>query len=279
MIKLITTVLSLGSSPKRRFVAWLIGMVAMLSLVFLRTATDAEFALASMAIIPVVAIAWVGGRRDGYIFSMLVSIMWAGADLIAKLHFSAEWIPYANGFTRFATYAFVSYLIASVKTLLVREKRLSTHDDLTKLLNRRAFFEIGQTELARLRRYSHPVAIVFLDLDNFKQLNDSCGHKDGDRALKSVAVALRHSLRGTDHVARLGGDEFAVLLPEISYEEAEETGCKIAQTIDSAMKKIHLFRSVLAFTGLRLPRVISPACWPWRTPLCMKSNVTASMVC
>ena len=52
-----------------------------------------------------------------------------------------------------------------------------------------------------------------------------------------MAVALRHSLRSTDHVARLGGDEFAVLLPEINYEEAEETGCKIAKTIDSAMKK------------------------------------------
>ena len=170
MIKFFTTILSLETSPRRRFVAWLAGVLTILLLGFLRTTTDAEFAFASMAIVPVVAIAWVGGRKDGYFFSLLACIMWASADLIAMRQFSAEWIPFANGLTRFGVYSFVSYLIASVKTLLVREKRLSTRDDLTKLLNRRAFFEIGQAELERLRRYAHPVAVVFLDLDNFKQL-------------------------------------------------------------------------------------------------------------
>ena len=75
------------------------------------------------------------------------------------------------------------------------------------------------------------VAVAFLDLDDFKQLNDTRGHKEGDRALRATAVALKKRLRNTDIVARLGGDEFAVFLPEISFEAAHEAGRKMAAII------------------------------------------------
>lgn len=204
---------------------------------WLYTFTGHEYAFASATMVPLVAMAWVGGRNDGYLFSLLAAIMWAGADFMAELPSSATWLPVANSLIRLIIYVFVSYLIAHVKQLLVREKDLATHDELTKLLNRRAFFELGHAAVDRSKRYGHSMAVAFLDLDDFKQLNDTRGHKVGDHALKVAATALRKKLRSTDIIARIGGDEFAVLIPETSFEAAVEAGQKIANAVNTAMKK------------------------------------------
>ena len=236
MIKWIISTPSLGSSRRLKIGAWLIGVAIVVLLGFLRTATDAEFTFASAAIVPLIAISWLGGRNDGYVFSLLAAIMWAITDFLVEHPYSATWIPFANGLTRLLIYVFISYLIVHVKVLLVREKELSTHDELTTLLNRRAFFELGNAEVDRSKRYGHSMAVAFLDLDDFKQLNDTRGHKVGDLALKATAVVLRNTLRSTDFVARIGGDEFAVLLPETDFEAAQEAGEKVANAVNAAMK-------------------------------------------
>ncbi len=92
-------------------------------------------------------------------------------------------------------------------------RHLADHDPLTGLRNRRLFEHDLQMQVARSRRYGECAAVMVVDLDAFKQINDSHGHKVGDDALKAVATALTRRLRETDLVARLGGDEFAVLLP------------------------------------------------------------------
>jgi diguanylate cyclase (GGDEF)-like protein/PAS domain S-box-containing protein len=92
-------------------------------------------------------------------------------------------------------------------------RHLADHDPLTGLRNRRLFEHDLQLQVARSRRYGECAAVMIVDLDAFKQINDSHGHKVGDDALKAVATALTRRLRETDLVARLGGDEFAVLLP------------------------------------------------------------------
>jgi diguanylate cyclase (GGDEF)-like protein len=217
--------------------AWFVGTLTIAALGFLRTATDAEYIFASAAIIPVAAVAWIGGRRDGIILSLLAAIMWTSADILSQRLFSAAWVPFVNGLIHFVTNAFIAHLTARVKALLERQKEIASHDVLTGLLNRRAFFETGEAEADRSQRYGHPLAVVFLDLDDFKRLNDSQGHEAGDRALKAVANGLSGSLRTTDRLARLGGDEFAVLLPEISYDAATDAGNKIAAAVDAALKE------------------------------------------
>jgi diguanylate cyclase (GGDEF)-like protein/PAS domain S-box-containing protein len=92
-------------------------------------------------------------------------------------------------------------------------RHLADHDPLTGLRNRRLFEHDLQLQVARSRRYSEQAAVMVVDLDAFKAINDLHGHKVGDDALKAVATALTRRLRETDLVARLGGDEFAVLLP------------------------------------------------------------------
>lgn len=92
-------------------------------------------------------------------------------------------------------------------------QRLAGTDPLTHAVNRRGFLEALERELARSERSGTEVAVLLIDLDGFKKLNDELGHLEGDRALVQVSRALEEAVRGADLVARLGGDEFAVLLP------------------------------------------------------------------
>jgi diguanylate cyclase (GGDEF)-like protein/PAS domain S-box-containing protein len=102
-----------------------------------------------------------------------------------------------------------------------RLKELADHDSLTGLLNRRRFDEELQLTLLRLRRHGGQAALLLLDLDRFKLVNDTYGHKCGDEVLVASANALRSRLRATDIVARLGGDEFAAIVLEVDSESAQ----------------------------------------------------------
>ena len=98
--------------------------------------------------------------------------------------------------------------------LFAEVQRLATTDPLTGLLNRRAFTAAGTTELQRAGRHGRPVALVMMDLDHFKHVNDTHGHPTGDLVLATAAACCRRTLRATDVLARLGGEEFCFLLPE-----------------------------------------------------------------
>src|SRR5262249_23904668 len=108
-----------------------------------------------------------------------------------------------------------------LRTSLARERYLSRYDELTGLANRASLFEIGQRDIARCRRAGRPLTAVFIDIDDFKHVNDYFGHGDGDKVLQTIATAIRETTRESDIVARIGGDEFVVILPEMSYELAE----------------------------------------------------------
>ena len=110
-------------------------------------------------------------------------------------------------------------------------RRQASHDALTGLKNRRRFGEDLRTELARSRRDKSVGAVLMLDLDNFKQINDTLGHAAGDRVIADVAGVLSARLRATDVVARLGGDEFAAVLPHCELDEAEEVAEAIVTSI------------------------------------------------
>jgi len=100
------------------------------------------------------------------------------------------------------------------------ERNLSRVDFLTGIANRRAFYEAVEREANRCKRYKRPFTLVYLDIDNFKTVNDDRGHEEGDRLLRTVAAKLGKVTRQTDTVARLGGDEFAMLLCESDVEAA-----------------------------------------------------------
>ena len=95
-----------------------------------------------------------------------------------------------------------------------RVHHLSLSDTLTSAWNRRAFYQAFAIELSRVARNPIPFCLVYIDLDDFKAVNDRFGHEAGDEVLKAVAKACTHALRLQDTVARFGGDEFAILMPD-----------------------------------------------------------------
>jgi len=104
---------------------------------------------------------------------------------------------------------------------------LADHDSLTGLYNRRRFNSILKRTLSIANRYKQNVGLLFLDLDNFKQINDTLGHQTGDLLIKSVSDCLKLILRESDYIARLGGDEFAIILPNITVDDVIDVANKI----------------------------------------------------
>jgi len=124
----------------------------------------------------------------------------------------------------------------------------ATHDGMTKLLNREYFFQRVKEKVDEAERYNEKFAIMFIDLDGFKDVNDNFGHHYGDELLKTTAKKIKQVVRKSDLVARLGGDEFAIILYGINNEQidafAKRLLTQIEQRISSVKKDIHLTASV-----------------------------------
>jgi len=130
-----------------------------------------------------------------------------------------------------------SYYVVQVEDISERKRaerdlrRLADQDALTGLLNRRGFLAGLRRELRRMQRAEERGAMLSLDLDNFKEINDSAGHAAGDLVLRGVAEVLRRRLRTTDVVGRLGGDEFAALLLDVGELQAREIAFELTQSL------------------------------------------------
>lgn len=114
---------------------------------------------------------------------------------------------------------------------LAEAERLADHDVLTPLLNRRAFMRELQRAIALTRRHGTPASVIYFDLDDFKGVNDRCGHACGDAVLIAVAERLLAHVRETDAVGRIGGDEFAVLMQHADQTGAQAKAAALAKAV------------------------------------------------
>lgn len=111
-------------------------------------------------------------------------------------------------------------------------EHLSNIDGLTELYNHRYFHQILLSEIEREKRYRRPLSLMIIDVDNFKDCNDSYGHLVGDVVLKQIGALIKKSTRGCDFVARYGGEEFSVILPETSKQEAAVVAERIRTSVE-----------------------------------------------
>jgi diguanylate cyclase (GGDEF)-like protein len=180
----------------------------------------AEISLSLFYLAPILLTTWFVSRNVGIIFSILSAI--TGLIAYSNSQYSlSSWLPYWNTIMRLGIFIIIAYLMTFLKLSYQREKELSRTDYLTGILNRRSFFELLEREVHRFYRYQRPLTLVYLDVDNFKAVNDQFGHQMGDRLLCAISDIINRQIRTTDIVARLGGDEFAILFPETDYSAAQ----------------------------------------------------------
>ena len=118
--------------------------------------------------------------------------------------------------------------------MLGKLQNLAITDGLTKLYNSRHFYNQLDVEVGRSRRYNHPLALLLLDIDHFKDFNDNYGHLEGDKILVAIGLNIEDCLRAMDSAYRYGGEEFTVILPETNGEEARTVAERIRRKIESA---------------------------------------------
>jgi len=201
---------------------------------FIDYLTGYEFAFSVFYVLPIFMVTWFTNQRFGLVASVASAIAWLVADVATGQTYSSPFIPLWNSFIRFAFFIIITILLSSLKSSL----ELAHTDHLTSAINSRYFYEIVQMEINRFQRNQHPFTVAYIDIDNFKAVNDQFGHIIGDQVLITLVNSVSKVIRKSDFIARLGGDEFAVLFPETDQEAARIISSKIHNSfLEAAQQK------------------------------------------
>lgn len=184
-------------------------------------------------LVPVFAVAWLVGRDAGVLLSLVSAVAYFFSEEFGRGFQSRPLIPVFNFGARLGAFLFVTYFVSALRRSLEQERAAARTDALTGALNRRSFFEAAEMEIRRARRHRHPFTLAYLDIDDFKELNDRFGHTAGDAALRALTDTLLRGVREIDSVARLGGDEFVLLMPETDDDAAQAVVTRVRESLTS----------------------------------------------
>jgi len=190
---------------------------------FIDYLTGNNFSFSVFYVLPIFLVTWFTNQQLGFLVSFASAIAWLIADIAASESHAFPLILFWNSFIRLAFFTIIAFLLSSLNNSL----RLAHTDHLTAAINSRYFYELVQMEMNRARRNHHPFTITYIDLDNFKAVNDHFGHVVGNQVLIAFVDSVSRVVRKTDFIARLGGDEFAILFPETNQEAAQTIFSKI----------------------------------------------------
>lgn len=204
---------------------------------YIHTLSGLAYEIHVFFILPVLIVSWFNGKWFGYGLAVLAAVGWLIADL-SLAGDQANVLPLIfNTHMRLAIFVSGAWLIGDMHHVLLRESRLAREDALTQLPNRCEFHERGQQAFAQAQRQGAPFTAVFIDLDRFKEVNDTLGHGIGDALLTTVARIIREQVRASDIPGRLGGDEFALLLPNMNAQAASSYVESLRKRLLAAMKE------------------------------------------
>ena len=198
--------------------------------------TGYEMRVFPLYFVPVGLGAWWVGRDAGLSLSVAGIVAWELSNRLAGMRYSSLFFDVWNVTVQFAALVAFALLLTALRARMIREQMFSRTDGMTGLANSLAFYERAGLEIERARRYGRSVALAYIDLDNFKQINDRLGHQEGDQVLIAAASAMRRSCRQSDLAARMGGDEFVLLLPEIDREALSVLMTRLQKNLLDAMK-------------------------------------------
>lgn len=191
--------------------------------------------------------AWLKEKKISYRFVSAVYLLFS-LSMVARAIFTYSFSNGGRGWIQPLSYlVFIIFAIAwtfiymilnnerlqqELKTTRTEFERLATTDFLTGINNNRRFFEIGEIEIQRARRFHHPLTLIMFDIDYFKKINDTYGHAAGDKVLITVVDFCKYNLRELDSLGRLGGEEFGILLPHTDIDVGKMVAGRLRRTFD-----------------------------------------------
>ncbi len=252
-----------------RILVWFICLALIVALGTLRIATQAQFAFASLMLFPVIVGCWLSGRSGGWLLAVIASLLWGYADYSKGTTADDTIISFLNALVHLINYGIVVELVGRVMVLLQRESSTARTDRLTGLLNRRGFMEMAAQQVSAAERIASSVVIAFIDLDRFKQLNDTKGHEAGDAALREIGATLQKTKRASDICGRIGGDVvYSRLTPHPPNRKSGPIDCtstslkRLISTSQSGSVLVWHFSNAWTGTWKR--------CCVWQTRRCMR---------
>jgi diguanylate cyclase (GGDEF)-like protein len=213
-----------------------LGLVVVTGIALLDYMTGPQVLLSVFYLLPVMAVAWTTRSTiDGLIVACASAFVGPIEALLAGFAHISLPVAMWNGAMRLGLFCIVLYLLERMRLLVDQLQERAMVDELTGLANLRALREAIGREIERARRFNHPLALAYLDVDDFKRVNDHSGHVTGDRVLISLASVARATARSVDTVARVGGDEFVVLMPETGAAAALPLADRIREAFSRAV--------------------------------------------
>lgn len=213
-----------GQSP----IFWTItGLLLVGFLGWVDFATGYEISFSLFYLLPIAMVTWYTNRRSGLVISAMSALTWLLAESAAGRDYSNPIFIIWNALIRFGFFVIVNTLISEVRRAQDSLRDSARTDFVSGAVNARHFQDLVQLEIDRVHRYRQPFTIAYIDLDDFKGINNELGHRRGDEIIRWVAAELKTVLRSTDIVARLGGDEYALLLPAAGQDEGRAAASKV----------------------------------------------------
>jgi len=218
----------------------------------LNVRTGADLRLGILYVVPVLLAASYDGLGWGIAFALATALLRFGVGIDQLPLDTSLQVRLLNEAGYLTVVGVAIAGLSQLRRTQAQLELLATHDPLTTVLNARAFASQVAQELGRNRRYGRPLALIYLDLDDFKRVNDAHGHATGDAVLRLVADAMRGAVRQADFVGRLGGDEFGVLMPETDGSVAHSVANRLAggiRTVFRGTPSVTASIGVVAVTG------------------------------
>lgn len=196
-----------------------------------------ELSFSYIYTLPIMLAVWYGGYAPGVIVTLVSIAVWLLIELTTGRDYSHPLVLVWNTAILLVFFLIIVRLLSSMKDKVSTLANLATVDSLTGLFNRRYFLEQMERERTRIQRYPEVFTVAYIDLDNFKYVNDSLGHVIGDDLLQVAGKTIQHNLRATDICARLGGDEFVVFFPALAGKPALHVMQELQQQLLQAMQR------------------------------------------
>lgn len=233
---------------------FILSILLLLVVAVLDHKTGPRLSFSLFYLVPIAVASWGSKSNYGILMALLSMMIWLYIEVLTHPEEGNFFVHAWNGITRLGFFLLPAFFLKSLQ----RERLHSRTDFLTGASNHRHFHEGLQMEIDRSARYSLHFTVAFIDVDNFKVVNDTFGHIFGDEILKAIVDTMRNTLRKTDLVARVGGDEFAILLPETNEKAARTAITNMCQKLTDEMRtrKCPITFSVGALT-LNAPRISS----------------------